>query len=91
MKLTVTQRRLIVAGIGVTFIVLGIIQGVFKVKINKTVMNEINFALMVVALWAFISGRKATESPKPESAEPPVQPETNQDSQKEAAKRWTDK
>jgi hypothetical protein len=87
MKLTATQRRLIIAGIGVTFIILGIIQGVFKVKISKNVMNEINFVLMFAALWAFIGGRKATASPKLESTEPPVQPETSENSESEMKKR----
>ncbi len=83
MKLTITQRRLIVAGIGVTFIILGIIQGVFKIKFSKTIITNINLALMIIALWAFIGGRKTTGGSEPKSDQSAIQPETGENLERE--------
>jgi hypothetical protein len=68
MKLTDSQRRYIVMGIACLLIISGLIQGIFKIKVNKAVTDEISLVLMIIAAGVLFGGRKfgrAKEEEKP--------------------------
>jgi len=58
MKISSKQRTLIIAGIGTVFIVLGLLQGLFGIKINEKIMDQVSFVLMILAIYLFFNGRK---------------------------------
>lgn len=57
MKLKHKHRQMILLGIGLLFILSGIIQWKFNLQFNKTISDVINFALILIAVFIFISGR----------------------------------
>lgn len=71
MKLDEKKRRMIVIGIAVILILMGAIEGLFKIKLDRKIVDEISFVLMMVAAWLLLSGRKfgksANQDPKKEA------------------------
>lgn len=57
MKLSYKQRTWIIVAIGLFMIVLGLVQAVFRLKIDPKITNEISFFLMIIAAMLFFSGR----------------------------------
>ena len=76
MKLTRTQKRLIILGIGLLFIVFGALQAIFKFKVNKGMTDQISFWLMVGAVMLLFS-KDQPEPAKPEESQNPTVSEKN--------------
>jgi len=57
MKLERKHKNWIVIGIGLVFILFGLVQVVFKLDISKNVSDRISFVLMMIALIVFMSNR----------------------------------
>lgn len=66
MKLDDKKRRLIVIGIALLMIISGLIQGIFKLKIDPRITNEVSFILMMAAAFFLFSGRKFGKDKEPE-------------------------
>ena len=58
MKLSYKNRNIILLCIGFLFVVSGIIQIVFKIKVDAKVSSNIQNVLLVVAALVFVVGRK---------------------------------
>lgn len=58
MNLTDKQKRIIVLGIGIFFLVMGLIQAILKVEFNENIMQNVQFVLMLVALYLILSTKK---------------------------------
>jgi small neutral amino acid transporter SnatA (MarC family) len=71
MNLTDSQRRMIVLGIALLFILVGVAQGLFKININKDIVEHGSFILMFTAFVLLFSGKK----PKKEEEEEKKQDE----------------
>ena len=78
MKLTDIQRKLILVAIGLIYIILGVVQGVFKVKIEQNIINQIAFVLLAVALWLFFGKPNSARNQKQEN-NAPVEPLEDKD------------
>ncbi len=78
MKLTDIQRKLILVAIGLIYIILGVVQGVFKVKIEQNIINQIAFVLLAVALWLFFGKSNSARNQKQEN-NAPVEPLEDKD------------
>ena len=59
MRITRKQKRLIALGIGFLFIALGILQGVFKFELNKTIADPISYILLIGAASLLLGKDKA--------------------------------
>ena len=71
MQLDDKKRRLIVIGIALLLILMGAIQGLFKIKLDRKIVDEISFLLMMIAAWLLLSGRKTGKSANPAPKEEP--------------------
>jgi hypothetical protein len=57
-KLKLTKRQLIALAIAVLFIIFGLVQAVTGLQINKKVMDEVSFVLLMGAAVILFGGRK---------------------------------
>jgi hypothetical protein len=80
MKLTRSQKRLIVLGIGILFIGFGILQAFFKFKVNQPVVDWVSFFLLVGAMM-LLFGKDQSQPAKPEN-HPPDQSVSQEDASK---------
>jgi hypothetical protein len=57
MKLERKHKNLIIIGIGLIFILFGLLQVVFKFEVSKNISDRVSFILMMIALVVFMSNR----------------------------------
>ncbi|MGI6776980.1 MAG: hypothetical protein ACOX7R_02810 [Acetivibrionales bacterium] len=58
MKLTRKQRTIIVLAIAVAFILFGLAQAIWKFEIERKIVDQVSFVLMIIAAFLIFSGRK---------------------------------
>jgi hypothetical protein len=58
MELKHKHRQWIALGIGLLFILFGLLQALFGLKIEKRISDEVSFVLMIVAISFLLGGRK---------------------------------
>lgn len=81
MNLTDLQRRLIVIGIAIIFILMGVAQAVFKFDSNHWLIKDLSLILMAGAAMILLGGRKKEEPRTP--AEDQVNPELTETAKEE--------
>lgn len=66
MELKHKHRQLIALGIGLLFIIFGLFQAVFGLKVDKKISDEVSFVLFLVAGYLLLSGRNKKSTTKEE-------------------------
>lgn len=73
------KRRMIVMGIAIVLILMGAVQGIFKIKMNQEVLNQVSFVLMMIAAAVLFSGRNAAKTNETKNPETSLAEETPHD------------
>jgi len=64
MKIDYKLSRIIVLGIGALFVLFGISQALFKFEVDKKIIENVSFILMMIAVLVFLNGRKNRKKPE---------------------------
>lgn len=79
MKLNPKVRFIIVVSIGLTLILFGVAQAIFKFQLPKKIVDEVSFFLMLMAFGLILSGRKKETPP----TEPKIEEEKETEDKEE--------
>lgn len=82
MKWDRRSRLMAVGAIGMLLILFGVVQAIFKFKINEKLINEITLFLMIIAFGFYFGGRKKKE-PSAEADPAPANPSDELEQKKE--------
>lgn len=72
------NKTIIVLGIGVLFILYGILDWIFKFKVSQQTVNNVGMLLMIAAFGLLYSGRKPKQNSSDETEMNSIQETTNE-------------